>query len=130
MIKHLRMVNLGGQELEFCLIDEGELKTFFDQETMNYGRLDILEYNEEFLRMTNIYALRNNGEIVCVCVRPTYAPILISRLYTNPRYRRLGLATFISDKKLVGGKNVWVCILVDKSIVLGWLLEVLEEVFL
>ena len=92
MAQFLRIVNIGGKQFEFCILEEYEIKDFFHQETEKhvYGRTQegnsmYLQFNNDDVVLSDVYALLDNGNVASFCIRPKYKRSVISRIYTSPK---------------------------------------------
>lgn len=108
MANYLRTVEINGREFEFCILEEDEIKAFFHSEAERhiYGRTQegntmYLQFNNDDIALANVYALLDQGIIASFCIRPNYNTKVVSRLYTSPEYRNMGLATFMLDHLVI-----------------------------
>lgn len=84
------------------ITDKQVLKDYFTQEVKKHiharsqpGNTMYLEYLEEDMALISVYGIYDQDILAGFCLIPKYSPDVLMRVYINPEYRGLGLASFM-----------------------------------
>ena len=84
------------------ITDVEVLKRYFTQEVKKHiharsqpGNTMYLEYLEEDMALISVYGIYDQDVLAGFCLIPKYSPEVLMRIYVNPEYRGMGLASFM-----------------------------------
>lgn len=84
------------------ITDRDILKAYFTREVKKHihamtqpGNTMYLEYLEEEFALISVYGIYDQDILAGFCLIPKYSPEVLMRIYINPEYRGMGLATFM-----------------------------------
>lgn len=100
IVYHNHEDNISFEVIEITDVDL--LKKYFAQEVKKHihamtqpGNTMYLEYLEEDFALISVYGIYDQDVLAGFCLIPKYSPECLMRIYVNPEYRGMGLATFM-----------------------------------
>jgi GNAT superfamily N-acetyltransferase len=100
VIFHNHEENISFEVVEITEVEV--LKKYFTQEVKKHiharsqpGNTMYLEYIEEEMALISAYGIYDQDVLAGFCLIPKYAPESLMRVYVNPEYRGMGLASFM-----------------------------------